>query len=348
MREEKLGRVGYLSTVMARRVLCDNCEQETAIWKCRSCVTQNMYCESCRDLHQKIKAFRTHTQYEKIIEEPLETVCSNCENGPAKFVCQQCLDKNERYFCLGCSLFHNKIKAFRNHSLNSLSNLDYSANSRRMSKGGLLELLNPLLADATCHFDSVRLFFNDLCDGKAEASWQFKVLVTIAAVVAFLLCKYLFGSSSLVVNMGAVAGIYFYLQKRKDQDLESKRNLLQDNLFGSKASSKPALSTSKDGIIQQRPFSSMNKKMDLDEFETEFPNEFPYELHGKQASLRKRGRPYHPRHAASKLADSQSPEKDLKQTRDWSNIDDTEDMIAPSKAKRNLALKVKLMQEETM
>lgn len=283
-------------------IVCDNCEEQSAKWQCQSCANQNQFCDGCKDLHTKVKAFRSHTIFNEIVEKHRSVICSNCEKTMAKFMCLQCRDENERYFCLGCSLFHNKIKAFRNHSLTSINN-DANGTFSSNRNNVFFEFLGPLIDEVKTHMERLTVFVQDLMDGKANISFALKVALTLIGVFVFLLCKYLFGSSSLVVNMGAVAGIYFYLQKRKEQQLIEKQNLLQSNLFSTQGhSSVSRVKQNTEENVRKRP---TNQKISFDEMKSEFPNEFPYELHGKPASLRKRGRPYQPRPVITKtMSDS--------------------------------------------
>lgn len=289
-------------------VVCENCEQFAAKWACNDCSPSIKLCDSCRELHVKFKAFKSHSNICELCEKRAPIKCSNCEKAQAKFFCENCTDESERFFCLGCSLFHNKIKAFRNHSVLPMEDTadGLTANSP----------YQVLWLAAKDHLDRIGGYVQDLVDGKVEASLETKVLITVSAVLMFLLCKFIFGSSSMVVNMGAVAGVYYYLQKRKDQQLKSRQNVLQNGLYSSQSTESIA-----SRVSNRNPFASN----DINELEKQFPDEFPYALHGKQASLRKRGRPYQQRTGKSQ---TKSPNQDRG---DFSG----DEMIPPSKARAN-------------
>lgn len=309
MTQTKTNIVWLLRFIQWKMVVCENCDEFQAKWTCNDCSPAIKLCDSCRDLHVKFKAFKSHSNFCELCEKRASIACSNCEKAPAKFYCEACTDESERYFCLGCSLFHNKIKAFRSHSVLPMeeSQDGFTANSPYQT----------LLISAKAHLDRIGGYVQDLVDGKAEASLETKILITVSAVLMFLLCKFIFGSSSMVVNMGAVAGVYYYLQKRKEQQLKSRQNILQNGLF----SSQPSESISS-RVSNRSPFASS----DIKELEKQFPDEFPYELHGKQASLRRRGRPFQPRPGKPK---TKSPSN-----LDGENFSDDE-MIPPSKARNN-------------
>lgn len=298
-------------------MICNNCEESPAQWRCHDCLSENCFCDACRDLHCKFKVFRLHTSYSSLKVEKQSIICGNCEKSLAKFVCQTCTNENERYLCLGCSLYHDKFKAFRGHSVVSFDQTSDETLSQ-MSLG------TRIYQDMKTHLQRLEIFAQDLINGKVEASLEMKVLITISAIVVFLLCKYIFGSSSLVVNMGAVVGIYYYLQQRKDKQLKGRQNFLQENLYSEPKPKNQQKSDLSYNISQKRPFAF---NISLKEMETEFPNEFPYEVNGKPASLRKRGRPYEARSTHSKGINKKSFPNDV-----LSQYSDDE-MIAPSKAK---------------
>lgn len=320
-------------------VICDNCEQEAAKWCCQACQSQNNYCDKCRKLHSKLKAFRTHIHFLEVSKEVCPVSCGNCEKAVAKFECQQCMSESERFFCLGCSLFHNKIKAFRHHTLKPFEVFDGDPNHHNKKSGWIARILEPITDELSPHIDRLGTLIQDLIDGKTDASIEMKIIITVSAVAVFLLCKYLFGSSSMVVNMGAVGGIYYYLQKRKEQQLREKQSMLQNGLFTAQNSNKKKepIHRNEDIIIQSRPFvtnsNTVRGAVVLDELESEFPDEFPYPLHGKQASLRKRGRPYQPRPSIN----NSSPGKNTAKPRAGEDSD-SDDMVAPSKAKSKQAI----------
>jgi hypothetical protein len=141
--------------------VCENCEVAVANWKCLDCeqectVTDSTeagaetrktdkkitafgssdcfcwFCCECKDLHLKMKQFKTH-RFEDFIQKFYDPSknggnsrkCCNCEESLCKFVCLNCLKEEKEddcYLCLGCSILHPKIKSFRNHNVVIINN----------------------------------------------------------------------------------------------------------------------------------------------------------------------------------------------------------------------------------
>ncbi|KAJ1424040.1 hypothetical protein B484DRAFT_432486, partial [Ochromonadaceae sp. CCMP2298] len=98
--------------------LCSNCDTATASHTCQQCAAPNDFCLECKTLHTKLKAFRHHS-FTALTSEAARSCC-NCESAEAKFLCRQC-PEGERFLCLGCSLIHPKVRAFRGHALVPIS-----------------------------------------------------------------------------------------------------------------------------------------------------------------------------------------------------------------------------------
>ena len=97
-------------------VLCSNCEFASATGECDDCRSSHrdsLFCCSCRDLHLRSRKNLNHI----FREIPRQNyLCSNCEFSAAKFSCLDC-PSEEKYYCLGCSILHPKVKATRNHRI---------------------------------------------------------------------------------------------------------------------------------------------------------------------------------------------------------------------------------------
>lgn len=305
--------------------ICDNCESSNACWECAICTDNHRFCDDCRELHGRLKAFRSHTKFHPIQEEAPVIMCSNCDQSDAKFMCRQCTVESDRYFCLGCSLFHGKVKLYKNHSMKALADESSSSTSTATTSSssshppskasthyGSLMLswnLQQFERQARGHVQFLLDTFHDVLDGEKRVSSLFTAGLTAGAIAAFVASKYLFGSSSLLVNMGVLGGVYLYIQQRRDQLLREKAAALSEKPMPTPSSLQRMSSSSsrKIGVGSNtsrgttgsigsiRPFQHSSSQLEMEE---EFPDEFPYELHGKQATLRPRRRPYQPKQTA--------------------------------------------------
>jgi hypothetical protein len=102
---------------------CSNCEGlRTPTLLCTHC--NSPFCEDCSLYHPKVKAFKGHTNFEPYTppasQASKKRVCSNCEEDEAKFECSAC-PPEDSLFCMGCSIVHPKVKAFRGHTLDTLN-----------------------------------------------------------------------------------------------------------------------------------------------------------------------------------------------------------------------------------
>ena len=82
--------------------VCFQCETESAEWKCNGCV--EFYCDACKQLHDKIKMFRSHecvaasdAQEEMVIQKVIH--CTKHPDVPVELFCVQC----STLVCLHCA-----------------------------------------------------------------------------------------------------------------------------------------------------------------------------------------------------------------------------------------------------
>lgn len=103
-------------------IKCQNCSGHfpplNAEYHCESCSSIKYYCSDCKELHDKCIIFQSHVikQFDND-HEPLivDKLCHNCSKV-AKKKCVTCPDIFS-WFCEDCSILHNQLKAFINHSI---------------------------------------------------------------------------------------------------------------------------------------------------------------------------------------------------------------------------------------
>lgn len=95
-------------------LLCSNCEFAEAEWRCTACSLakeDELYCLNCSEIHTKIKRNKDHV-FETFVQ--VSHLCSNCDEQVSTHRCMDCPETEQR-LCRNCSLFHSKIKAFKDH-----------------------------------------------------------------------------------------------------------------------------------------------------------------------------------------------------------------------------------------
>ena len=294
-------------------MLCENCESRSPNWKCIDCI--QIICGECKGLHSKIKAFRDHN-FEKY-EEPQEEVriCCNCEEVEAKFQCNTCL-LSDQFYCLGCSLFHTKIKGNRHHIL-------MPTQTRRQDPIGP----NSLIYNISEQLKEAKVMFFELYDNwmrnnllQSDFGNLNTTTIVIFAISTYIICKIFLGTSALLVQVLVLGGGYWYLQKSKQAQLamvsDKFNTLANPENTGIKttttatttsaartANPRTSNSSSKVSFATSTPSSSSLSEINIQSFphlslnqmEKEFPNEFSYSLKAKPASFKLRSRPYKPR-----------------------------------------------------
>ena len=103
--------------------LCSNCETVPSELKCIQCTEaqeENLFCESCSEIHVLVKKFKQHT-FEKVFRFGNQKCC-NCDLQISTHRCLDCVD-GEQYLCHSCASFHVKLKSFKGHRVAEHSNV---------------------------------------------------------------------------------------------------------------------------------------------------------------------------------------------------------------------------------
>lgn len=271
---------------------CCNCEDKEAIWACKKCPTSDfLLCEECRELHAKIKLFRGHSFEKLIVKQTLpEIICKNCEATKAKYICLQCKEE-DRYLCVGCSVFHSKVKAFRGHtSLAIYGSVADDSKEKYLDfhLTGEESTSSDVVSFALSKFHILQRFLrteiDQIVENLSERSyhdftfWQTAVFVTTCTFIYYLLSRAIFGKLSLLINALVAFGV-----------LGNYRNLFgaQSSELGSvRQESEMNTRAMKNLSSQKQIFNSMGLEHEA------FPNEFDYRLGNGPSKLRPRGKAY--------------------------------------------------------
>ena len=280
---------------------CSNCDVASAVYKCQQCPqAESEFCEACMKLHTKVKAYRDHS-FELIRKELV--LCGNCEESEAKFVCRQCGDSC-KYLCVGCSVMHPKIKAFRGHQVVSTQSTTANANHFEFQFPTSLDHLSDLVAKA---IDTV--YYNLISSSwKDKLFWKTIGAVLLVTLLYYSIVRIIFTKYSSLVNMATGIGLYQWFQSTKFRVPDSEKKLITgkaDPVTRASAVSQsmfsPTAGISLCGNSRSGGSSSFNSggktprgwNVSLDQFDkNEFKDEFWYSTEDKKASLRPRGRPY--------------------------------------------------------
>ena len=312
--------------------VCENCENSVATLFCKDCSlrgqldkkdqTYSFFCVDCSDLHKKLRQFREH-QFRDILTPFLQMNrnCSNCEKSICKFFCKNC-EEEDRYLCLGCSLFHSKIKSYRDHTIliiddrcissKPVENRLYSPystaplqwNSSEWPKlGKACQIFFEKGFSQSVNFKGLLLEaysrLSDLVDKVRSLSFRtMKFWLSLAVLLAlfflaFFCVKFVFGHHSTSVHTVLIFLIVSAGYYRNNNRRSFENEVLTANI-----------ATNRDILQQSREKSILTKAAEVwgsDSLEstTEFPDEFSYERkHRKTAqgiSFRPRNRPYVPR-----------------------------------------------------
>lgn len=255
----------------------------------------------------KIKSCREHT-LEAIQRKP--TICSNCDSSDAKFICREC-DPTCCYLCVGCSVIHPKIKAFRGHQVVSIQSNSIARKSTiNFRLPTSWDDLNVTLTHAidTIHINLTTLTWSD------ALFWKTVAAVLLCTLTYYSIVRTLFASYSSIVNMAVAIGLYQWFQSTRSLGLTKAE---QSAMTGKADPADRATALlQRTGTVsgQSQPFGKSSSgvprgwNISLDQFDKDqFKGEFWYSLEDKKASLRPRGRPYRRGPAAQQTRQPQPP-----------------------------------------
>lgn len=269
-------------------MFCNNCDIGPAQFKCMQCVSNEcLFCSECKAVHCKIKAFKHH-EFTQLPKQSI--ICTNCETSESKFICRECDDAN-KYLCVGCSVIHPKIKAFRNHhimAMHSVSSDNVSITQQepfRLSLDGISDVFVSSI-EIACSNISTRSLTDPIL-------WQTLLLCLAATVVYYKIVNVIFRKYAPLVNIAMAIWLYQWLQSDKFKVSAADK---------AKVDAKQKVSPSLSGLSQKlnnmggifgnapntRLSASWNEELNPDDFK----GEFWYSTESKKASLRPRTRPY--------------------------------------------------------
>lgn len=308
-------------------LLCSNCENAIATFKCNSCADDDAHlCSDCTALHSKIKAFKHH-RFSTVAKESFS--CSNCESAAAKFICRSCpVTVSDRYLCLGCSVIHPKIKAFRDHVVVVMeANVDrqgcslssHSISDRFHASQSFVEDLGTFVRTM------IGLAYDNIHNKSYEdiEYWQAVCGIAVIVLTYYGLVKMVFRDYSSLVNICVGIVLYKVLQalrvplNKSDTTSTITNELLDDRRtkydrlsnFGSDQRDQRKRGGTRTVHQQQQPrgtthdevddsindsksFMSECKRVESKDDGFEGSNEFWYSTESKRASFRPRTRPY--------------------------------------------------------
>ena len=308
-------------------LLCSNCENAIATFKCNSCADDDApLCSDCTALHSKIKAFKHH-RFSIVAKESFS--CSNCESAVAKFICRSCpATASDRYLCLGCSVIHPKVKAFRDHVIVIMeakeARQDSSLNS--LSISDRLHAPQSFLEDLGTFVRSMIELGYDNIHNKSYRDmeyWQTVSGIAVIVLTYYGLVKMVFRDYSSLVNICVGIVLYKVLQSvrvplNKSNAVSTIANELMDDCKTdydrlSNAGIDPWCHRKRGGtrVVQQqqqprgtthdeldnsindsKSFMSESRRVKSTDDVFEGSNEFWYSTESKRASFRPRTRPY--------------------------------------------------------
>lgn len=151
--------------------------------------------------------------------------CCNCDSSDVKIFCRDCKvnGSKEWLFCLGCSLLHPRIKAYRGHVMIPLSDLDTSsesANSRdeinENSKMDLvLRLFDLIVLDyANALLSPIFKYFNHDSSSVSLSGWGYMVFLFL---LYYIVVKMMCGNYSPFVNGAIFFVIYRWVKREKSK-----------------------------------------------------------------------------------------------------------------------------------
>lgn len=327
--------------------ICENCECSVSNYQCLDCSSSltnldqqgrsfSLFCSECSSLHCKLRQFKNHRMKDLLIDfDEKRRKCCNCEESRCKFFCLEC-GENERYLCLGCSVIHPKIKAFRNHRVIVINNrggsegkketssvsfsqsLGDSSSTSSLSLEGLrLNSLTASCYDALLQFQAYLLRLTDTIRQSPFGSARFVSSATqLGALVLsyFLLIKHLFGRNSTSVHLLMIVGFVLsnYFQQSRLKEGEKKifsDGVITNQMIANKNQRRP-LPTPFAGSMSTTTTTTKTTDDILRGFAEEFPDEFVYERKasgkGNTVSFRPRTRPYVPRKRSTRTRNTEN------------------------------------------
>lgn len=281
---------------------CYNCDIASAKYRCLQCPTkESAFCVDCKEIHNRTKGCSSHTFCEIVKKK---NVCNNCETSEAKFICKDC-DESSKYLCLGCSVIHPKIKAFRGHTVilhgeqfNSRGGAHDNAQTTKVNVSTIDWMSASMVQTVdTVYFDLTSRNFTDL------VFWRTLIFSIFGSVSYYLTSRLIFRKYASLVNIALAIGLYQWLQSSRFKVSEADKAL---------AKAKPGAPTPST-FVAMLSASGITKKagplswtLDGNMNEEDFKDEFWYSTEAKKASLRPRGRPYK-RRVPSQQGGSMSP-----------------------------------------
>lgn len=254
-------------------------------------------------MHCKVKAYKGH----EFTELPKHViVCANCEASESKFVCRDCDDAN-KYLCVGCSVIHPKIKAFRNHNVMAIGGQTNRGVAERapftLTIDGISDALVYLLD--TAYFNVSNKPLTDLM------LWQTILMCLAVTVVYYTIVHTIFRKYAPLVNIAMAIWLYQWLQSNKFKVSEADKAKVD-----AKKKVAPSLSglsqklNNMGGIFGSAPGPRVPASWSEELNPEDFKGEFWYGTESRKASMRPRTRPYRRRPGAGAAEEATpSPEK---------------------------------------
>jgi hypothetical protein len=268
------------------------------------------------NFHTKVKASRDHT-FETLERQALS--CANCDGSGAKFACRQCAEPS-RYFCVGCSVIHPKIKQFRGHEVVALQT-QRSADIPFRSGGRVPQNLKDLSATLAQAIDVAYYNFTNLSWTDARL-WQTLAILLIITLAYYVVVRTFFAKYSSVVNIAVAIALYQWFQSTKLKLSEADMSVIDRKAPPAARAAALQARMHSSGSNGRGPCgdtggpSSRGWNISLDQFnKDEFKDEFWYRTEDKKASLRPRGRPYK-RTAGGSRGDAVAKSPDASNTMD--------------------------------
>lgn len=278
-------------------MICCNCDIEPAQFKCIHCPENEChFCKECKGLHTKIKAYRTH----HFAEIPKQSIlCTNCESSESKFICREC-DESSKYLCVGCSLIHPKIKAFRNHNVIPIDGSAGSFHSSEkvpfsLTTDGLSRFSAYWIDKAYCNMSSRP--WTDI------VLWQTLAACLVVSIIYYTIVNTIFRKYAPLVNIAMAIGLYQWLQSdnfkvsEADRTKLDKRKKVVPSLVGlsQKLNNMGGIFGSAPSVRIPASWNDLDAELNVEDFK----DEFWYSTEGKKASMRPRTRPYKGRRTAA-------------------------------------------------